>query len=38
MSNGKDMMVVLIARLIKKTLNEIIMNAIPLHENESILS
>ena len=43
MSNGKDMIVHLIAGLIKKMLNEIFLNdilsnAIPLYKNESIFS
>ena len=38
MSNGKGMVIHLIAGLIKKTLNEILLNPIPLYQNESILS
>ena len=38
MSNGKDMIILLIAGLIKKMLNEILPNAIPLYKNESIFS
>ena len=38
MSNGKNMIIHLIAGLIKKMLNEILSDAIPLYENESIFS
>ena len=38
MSNEKDMLIHLIAELIKKILNEILSNAIPLYKNESIFS
>ena len=38
MSNGKDMIIHLIAGLIKKMLNEILSNAISLYKNESIFS
>ena len=38
MSNGKNMIIQLIAGLIKKMLNEILSDAIPLYENESIFS
>ena len=37
-SEGKDMIVVLIVGLMKKTLNRILLNAILLYKNESILS
>ena len=33
MSNGKDMIISLIAGLIKKVINEILSNAIPLYKN-----
>ena len=33
MSNGKDMIISLIAGLIKKVMNEILSNAIPLYKN-----
>ena len=36
MSYGKDMILYLIAGLIKKILNEILLNAVPLYINESI--
>ena len=38
MSNGNDATIHLIVGLIKKTLNEILSNAISLYKNESILS
>ena len=38
MSNGDDMIIHLIAGLIKKMLNEILSNAIPLFKNESVFS
>ena len=38
MSNGKDMIIHLIAGLIKKMLNEILSNAILLYKIELILS
>ena len=38
MSNGKDMIIHLIAGLMKMTLNEILLNAIPFYKNESIFS
>ena len=38
MSNGKDMTIHLIIELIKKTLNEILLNAVSLYKSESILS
>ena len=38
MLNGKDMIVHLIAELIKKMLNEISFNAIPLYKNEPTFS
>ena len=38
MSNGKDMIIHLIAGLIKKKLNEILSNAIPLYKNASVVS
>ena len=37
-SNRKDMIIHLIVGLIKKTLNEILLNAFPLNKNESMLS
>ena len=37
-SNGKDMIIHLIAGLTKKMLNKILSDAIPLYKNESILS
>ena len=38
MSNGKDMIIYLIAGLIKKMLKKILSNAISLYKNESIFS
>ena len=38
MLNGNDMIIHLIAGLIKKMLNEIFLHAIPLYKNESIFS
>ena len=38
MSNGKDMIIPLIAELIKKMLNESLSNTILLYKNESIHS
>ena len=38
MSNGKDMIIHLIAGLMKMTLNEILLNAISFYKNESIFS
>ena len=38
MSNGKDMIIHLIAGFIKKMINKILSNAISLHKNESIFS
>ena len=38
MSNGKDMIIHLIAGLIKMMLNEIVLNAISLYKNDSIFS
>ena len=38
MSNGKDMIIHLIVGLIKKMLNEIMLNSIPSYKNESIFS
>ena len=38
MSNGDDMIIHLIAGLIKKMLNEILSNAIPLFKNEPVFS
>ena len=37
-SNGKDLIIHLIVRLIKKTMNEILSNSVSLYKNESILS
>ena len=38
MLSGKDMIIHSIARLIKKILNEILLNEISLYKNESIFS
>ena len=38
MLNDKDMIIHLIAGLIKKMLHEILLNSIPLYTNESIFS
>ena len=38
MSNGKDIIIHLIGGLIKKMLNEILSNAIPLYKNKLIFS
>ena len=38
MSDGKDMIINLVAGMIKTMLNEILSNAVILHKNESIFS